>query len=134
MSGICIGAKGTKPAIKLFGAEPKGADDAARSLEAGHIIPQTNPQTIADGLRTSLGELTFPIIQKYLETIITVEEDEIRHAMKLIWERMKIVTEPSCAVPLAAVLRQDFKDKTKDIKKIGVILGGGNIDFENWKW
>jgi len=133
LSGTCIAAKGVKPNIRIFGAEPLGADDAAKSIAAGKIIPQTNPQTIADGLRTSLGELTFPIIQEHVERIITVTEEEIYAAMRLMWERLKVVTEPSGAVPLAVALSKEFRSLT-GIKKVGLIVSGGNVDLDSLKW
>lgn len=111
---------------QTIGGEPLAADDAYRSLQSGQIEQNETAHTIADGLRTHLGHHNFPIIQKYVKEIIRVEEDEIIQAMKLIWERMKIVIEPSCAVPLAAVLR----DKEKFAgKKVGIILSGGNVDL-----
>ena len=110
-----------------YGAEPKGADDAYRSFKSGQLIPMLNPNTIADGLRTSLGDKCFPIIQKHVKDIITVEEDEIIDALKIIWERMKIIIEPSCAVPLAAVLKSKHLFKNK---KIGIIITGGNVDLK----
>ena len=110
-----------------YGAEPKGADDAYRSFKSGQLISMVNPNTIADGLRTSLGDKCFPIIQKHVKDIITVEEDEIINALKIIWERMKIIIEPSCAVPLAAVLKNKHLFKNK---KIGIIITGGNVDLK----
>lgn len=109
-----------------IGAEPELVDDAFRSLSSGSIQKNDRIDTIADGLRTNLGPITFEYLSEYLEKIITVTEDEIIHAMKLIWERMKIIVEPSCAVPLAAVLKspEDFNGK-----KIGIILSGGNVDL-----
>lgn len=114
------------PSTIVMGAEPFGADDAWQSKQAGHIIPQTNPQTIADGLRTSLGDKTFPLIRDDVQKIIRVEEEEIVAALRLLLERMKIVVEPSGAVPLAALLRSKAGFSGK---KVGVILSGGNIDL-----
>lgn len=111
---------------KCIGGEPMEADDAWRSLQSGTIEKNETANTIADGLRTHLGHLNFPIIQKYVEEIIRVEEDEIIDAMKLIWERMKIIIEPSCAVPFAALLRE--KEKFAG-KKVGIVLSGGNVDL-----
>jgi len=111
---------------KTIAGEPMNADDAYRSLMSGVIEKNESSDTIADGLRTNLGDINFPIIQAYVEEIIRVEEDEIVQAMRLIWERMKIIIEPSCAVPLAAII------KNKDAyigKKIGIILSGGNVDL-----
>ena len=113
---------------KIFGGEPFGADDAYRSLMTGEIQPVLNPVTIADGLKTSLGNINFPIIRELISEIIRVDEEEIVHAMRLIWERMKIVVEPSGAVSLAAVIREK---ETFRGKRIGIILSGGNIDLEN---
>jgi threonine dehydratase len=127
LSGTSLSVKYFSPNTKTIGAEPSGADDAMRSFEAGKIIPSVNPNTIADGLLTSLGSLTFPIIKEYVEQIISVEDSITIEAMKLIWQRMKIIVEPSAAVPLAVVMgNQDiFKGK-----KIGIILSGGNVDFD----
>ncbi len=127
MSGTVLAAKGLKNNIQVFGAEPKGADDAWQSLQAGRIIPQQNPKTIADGLLTSLGGLTFAILSKNLNGILTVSEQSIVEAMKMIWQYMKIIVEPSAAVPLAAVL--EYPDGFRN-KKIGLILSGGNTDLE----
>ena len=112
--------------VKVYGAEPKGADDAFRSFKEGKIIPMDNPNTIADGLRTSLGDKGFDIIMKHVSDIFTCEESEIIEAMKLIWERMKIIIEPSCAVPLAVLLKN--KDHFKG-QKVGIIITGGNVDL-----
>jgi len=112
--------------VICMGGEPMQADDAYRSLQSGKIEKNDTANTIADGLRTHLGDINFPIIQEHVEKIIRVEEDEIIHAMRLIWERMKIIIEPSCAVPFAAVLKEPdtFKDK-----KVGIIITGGNVDL-----
>ena len=128
MSGTCITAKHMLPNVRLFGAEPKGADDAYRSLKEGKLLPQENPDTICDGLLTSMGENTWTILKDHLESIITVDDDEVINAMKLIWERMKIIIEPSCATPLAAILTPEFK-KLENIQTIGIILTGGNVDL-----
>lgn len=127
LSGTAIATKGLCPNAKVIGVEPSLADDALRSLKAGYIIPSTYPNTIADGLRTSLCERTFNIIRKNVDDIITVSEMEIIEAMRFLWERMKIVVEPSGAVPLAAILS---KKVSVESKKIGAILSGGNIDVE----
>tara|TARA_B100000900_G_scaffold408143_1_gene421946 strand:- start:116 stop:1054 length:939 start_codon:yes stop_codon:yes gene_type:complete len=111
---------------KVYGAEPEGADDAFRSFKKGEIIPMINPNTIADGLRTSLGDKGFEIIQKHVTDIFTCKEDEIIDAMRLIWERMKIIIEPSCAVPLAILLKNKSKFKNQ---KVGIIITGGNVDL-----
>ncbi len=127
LSGTILASKGLYPNTKIIGVEPTLADDALRSLKAGYIIPSTYPETIADGLRTSLCERTFNIILKYVDDIVTVSEKEIIEAVRFLWERMKIIVEPSGAVPLAAILS---KKVIVENKKVGVILSGGNIDLE----
>ena len=126
LCGSALTVSALAPNTQVIAAEPASADDAHRSLRAGKLIPVGQTDTIADGLRTSLGELTFAIIQEHVKTIFTVSENEIVQAMRHIWERMKIVVEPSSAVPLAAILknRPQFKDK-----RVGVILTGGNVDL-----
>jgi threonine dehydratase len=133
MSGICIAARGLSPEIRLFAAEPEGADDAARSFAAGEFVPQTGPNTIADGLLTSLGELTWPIVRDHLECIVTVDEAAIIEAMRLVWSRMKTVIEPSAAVPVAAVISEDFRE-LPGLERLGVVLSGGNVDLDCLPW
>ena len=128
MSGTCIAARSMLPNVRLFGAEPKGADDAYRSLKEGKLLPQENPDTICDGLLTSMGENTWNILKDHLESIITMNDEETVEAMRLIWERMKIIIEPSCATPLAAILSPEFK-KLENINSVGIILTGGNVDL-----
>ena len=126
LSGTALAAKYFSPSTQVIAGEPTGSDDAYRSLKSGHIeSPQSN--SIADGLLSSLGDKTFPLIQEYVKEIITVTDQEIITAMKLVWEEMKIIIEPSCAVPLAAVLKS--KEKFAD-KNVGIILSGGNVDLE----
>ncbi|MDQ1265777.1 MAG: threonine dehydratase, partial [Bacteroidota bacterium] len=122
ISGTAIAAKSIAPEIRVIASEPAGADDAKRSFDAGIIIPSVNPKTIADGLLTSLGSLTFPIIQKYVDDIVTVSDEAIIEAMKLIWSRMKIIIEPSAAVTVAAMLENKFDYRDS---RIGIILSGG---------
>ncbi|MBN1252844.1 MAG: pyridoxal-phosphate dependent enzyme [Bacteroidales bacterium] len=128
LSGTAISAKSLRSDIQVIAAEPKNADDAFKSFNAGYIIPSNNPKTIADGLLTSLGSLTFKIISENVDNILTVSEDSIIEAMRLIWERMKIIVEPSSAVPLAAILENKniFKNK-----RVGIIISGGNVDLNN---
>jgi threonine dehydratase len=126
ISGTAIAAAGLSPKTRVVAVEPAGADDAYRSRQAGHIIPSIDPRTIADGLRTSLGELTFAVIQRHVHDIVTISEEAIVTAMRHVWERMKIVIEPSAAVPVAALLENRL-DVTG--KRIGVILSGGNVDL-----
>ena len=126
LAGTALACQAKAPNCKVIGAEPSEADDAYRSLESGRIELNETANTIADGLRTQLGDINFPIIQKYVDRILTVDEDEIVEAMRLMWERMKIVVEPSSAVALAAVFRNKhlFADKN-----IGIIVSGGNVDL-----
>ena len=126
LAGTALAAKYFSTQTKVIACEPAGADDAFRSFVTGKIIPSENPQTIADGLLTSLGVLNFEIIKKDVANIVTVSEPSIKQAMKLIWERMKIIVEPSSAVPLAAVLEDKIDVKGK---KVGIIISGGNVDL-----
>lgn len=126
LSGTAIAAKALRPGIKVIAAEPAKADDAYRSFRSGELQPSVNPQTVADGLLTSLSPLTFGIIRDNVDDIITVSEKSIIDSMLFIWERMKIIVEPSSAVVLAAVLSNK---KFFEGKKIGLIISGGNIDF-----
>ena len=128
MSGTCITTRNLLPNAKLYGAEPKGADNAYRSLKEGRMLPQKNPNTICDGLLTGLGENTWNILKDHLEAIYTVTDDEVIKAMKLIWERMKIIIEPSSATPVAVVLSDKFK-ALEGMENIGIILTGGNVDL-----
>jgi len=132
ISGCSIAAKGLDHRIKVIGVEPKNADDAYRSFQTGERVPVENPNTIADGLKTSVGELTFPIIQKYVDNIITVTEEQIIDAMKFYWERMKLVVEPSGAVPLAGLLSGTIDSSLIKNKRIGIIISGGNIDLSDF--
>ena len=126
LAGTALAVKYFAVQTKVIACEPTGADDAYRSFYAGKIIPSENPQTIADGLLTSLGVLNFEIIKKDVVDIVTVSEASIKQAMKLIWERMKIIVEPSSAVPVAAVLEDKIDVKGK---KVGIIISGGNVDL-----
>jgi threonine dehydratase len=130
-SGTAIAVSGTSPGTPVILAEPAGADDAFRSLEAGHIVPSVNPHTIADGLLTSLGDRTFAVIREQVERIVTVGEEAIVAAMRHVWERMKLIIEPSSAVPLAALLEGGI-----DLagQRVGIILSGGNVDLESLPW
>jgi threonine dehydratase len=131
LSGTALAVQGLSPNTRVIGAEPEGADDAYRSLQAGRIIPSVNPQTVADGLLTSLGDNTFPIIQRDVEQIVTVSEEAIIAGMRQVWERMKIVIEPSAAVPVGALL--EGKVDLSGLR-IGVILSGGNVDLDKLPW
>lgn len=127
LAGTALSVRHLAPAAATIGCEPAGADDAYRSLLKGEIVPSTNPRTIADGLLTSLGKRNFAIIREKVDQIVTVSEESIIEAMRLVWERMKIVIEPSAAVPLGAVLEEKIAVRNK---KVGIIVSGGNLDLE----
>lgn len=131
LSGTAVAAKSLKPSVRVIGVEPAGADDAARSFRAGRILPIVKPDTIADGLRASLGERPFAVIRRLVDDVTTVSDELIVRAMRRIWEVMKIVVEPSGAVPYAALLsaRTELRDR-----RIGLILSGGNLDLERLPW
>lgn len=126
IAGTALAAKHLGNNCITIGGEPLLVDDAYRSLKSGKIEGNTRIDTVADGLRTTLGDINFPIIQAHVQEIIRVEEDEIISAMRMIWERMKIIIEPSCAVPFAAVLKEPEKFKNK---QVGIIISGGNVDL-----
>ncbi|MEX2363155.1 MAG: pyridoxal-phosphate dependent enzyme, partial [Balneolaceae bacterium] len=131
LSGTALAVEYIHPSTKVIGCEPLEADDAYQSFKAGKLIPVHNPNTIADGLRTSLGSLPFSIIQEYVDDIVTVSESSIIYAMRYVWERLNMIIEPSCAVPIAAVF-----DGKIDVtgKKVGIIITGGNVDLDNLPW
>jgi len=136
LSGTALAAKllaeSERPgSVKVIGCEPAQADDAYRSFKSGELVFPDHPDTIADGLKTALGSNTFPIVRKFVDDIVLVQEEEILRAMKLIWERMKIVVEPSAAVPLAALLNGSL-----DVSgvRVGIILSGGNVDLDALPW
>ncbi|RFN59758.1 pyridoxal-phosphate dependent enzyme [Marixanthomonas ophiurae] len=128
IAGTALAAHYLAEKCQVIGSEPFEADDAWRSLQTGKIETNETTNTVADGLRTNLGNINFPIINKLVAQIIRVEETEIAAAMSLIWERMKIIVEPSSAVPLAAVLKKKAFFKNK---KVGIIISGGNVDLKN---
>jgi len=130
-SGCALATAALAPHAEILGAEPAGADDAYLSLLAGARLPQLDPRTCADGLRTALGERNFPILHRLLAGIITVSEEQIVAAMRLIWERLKIVVEPSGAVPLAAVLATPARFRGR---RVGLVLSGGNVDLDALPW
>ena len=131
LSGTAIAVAGVSPNTRVVGAEPAAADDAFRSLQAGRIVPSVDPKTVADGLLTSLGTLTFAVIRERVAEIVTVSEDAIVAAMRHTWERMKIVIEPSSAVPLGALLEGKLPAAGR---RIGVIISGGNVDLADLPW
>ena len=131
ISGTCLTVSSSAPGVQVYAAEPKNADDAFRSFKAGHIIADDAPETIADGLKVPLKDLTWHFVQNNVTDIFTATEDEIIDAMKLTWKRMKIVMEPSCAVPLATILANPAVFKGR---RVGVIITGGNVDLDNLPW
>ena len=131
ISGTCLALSNVAPDTKIYAAEPKNADDAYRSFKAGHIIADDAPETVADGLKVPLKDLTWHFVSNHVDDILIATEQEIIDAMQLIWMRMKIVMEPSSAVPLATII------KNKDLfagKRVGVIITGGNVDLGNLPW
>lgn len=131
LSGTALAAHYFSPATKVIAAEPSGADDAYQSFYQKKLIPSTEPDTIADGLRTSLGSLTFPIIRRLVSDVITVNDQATIDAMKLVWERMKIIIEPSSAVALAMLIKHKHRFEGQ---KIGIIISGGNVDLMHLPW
>jgi threonine dehydratase len=133
MAGVTIAAKAMMPHIRVFAAEPAGADDAARSKAVGELVPQMAPRTIADGLRTSLGDLTWPVLRDQVERVLTVTDEEIIAAMRLAWERGKLLIESSAAVAVAAVLDDQFR-ALEGLQRVGVVLSGGNVNLDDLPW
>lgn len=131
ISGTSIAAKSLRPGIRVYGTEPAGADDAFRSLQTGIRQPQNDPQTIADGLRTGLGEKAFSVLSRRLDGIVTVSEEHIIAAMRHAWEVLKILIEPSAAVPLGALREGKLEISGK---RVGIILTGGNVDLDKLPW
>jgi len=131
LSGTAIASRGMKPSIRIYGAEPAGADDAWRSLQSGRIVPQTDPRTIADGLRSSLGVKTFAVLSTLVDAIGTTSEEAIVRAMRLTWDKLKLVIEPSSAVPLAALLERKLPVAGL---RVGIVISGGNVDLDRLPW
>ena len=131
LAGTLLAAKNINPNIKIYGAEPKNADDAYRSIKNKKIVFNKTTDTIADGLRAQVGTITFPIIQKYVDGIILVSEEMIIQSMRMIWQRLKIIIEPSSSIVLAALL---IKNEQFYNKRIGLILTGGNVDLDTLPW
>ncbi len=131
VSGTCLTLSTLAPDVRIYAAEPEQADDAARSFRAGHIIADDAPVTVADGLKVPLKELTWHFVRNHVTDILTATEQEIIDAMKLTWARMKIVIEPSCAVPLATILGNPEVFRGK---RVGVIITGGNVDLDKLPW
>jgi len=131
LSGTLIASKNMKKSIEVFGAEPEEADDAFQSLKQGKIVPNKTINTVCDGLRAEIGSKTFPVIQDLVDGIETVSEKDIVESLRMIWERMKIIVEPSCSISLAMVIKNSnlFKDKN-----VGLIMSGGNVDLNSLPW
>ena len=131
ISGTCLTISSIAPHVKIYAAEPEQADDAMRSFKAGHIIADDAPETVADGLKVPLKDLTWHFVSNHVTDILTASEQEIIDAMKLSWKRLKMVIEPSCAVPLAVILKnpQVFAGK-----RVGVVITGGNVDLDKLPW
>jgi threonine dehydratase len=131
VSGCCLTLSTIAPGVEIYAAEPEQADDAYRSFKAGHIIADDAPETVADGLKVPLKDLTWHFVSNHVTDILTASEQEIIDAMKLTWKRMKIVIEASCAVPLATILKNP---ETFRGKRVGVIITGGNVDLDTLPW
>jgi threonine dehydratase len=131
LAGCAIAAKGLRPEIRVIGCEPANADDAKRGFESGERVIVDAPDTVADGLRASLGARNFPLILDYVDDIVTVSEAEIIAAMRLVWERLKLVIEPSCAVPVAALMNGSVNPLGRTV---GIVLTGGNVDLDDLPW
>jgi threonine dehydratase len=131
VSGTCLTLSTQAPDVKIYAAEPEQADDAARSFRAGHIIADDAPETVADGLKVPLKDLTWRFVSRHVTDVLTASEQEIVDAMQLIWKRMKIVMEPSSAVPLATILKNP---EVFAGKRVGVIITGGNVDLNKLPW
>ena len=131
LSGSLIAAKAMNSHIKVFGAEPKEADDAYRSLKKGTIVSNKTIDTICDGLCAQIGTKTFPVIQDLVDEIITIEENEVIDSLRMIWERLKIIVEPSCSIALALVLKKKHLFKGQNV---GLIMSGGNVDLNKLPW
>lgn len=130
-AGTCLAVHGLAPRMRVVAAEPRNADDAFRSLAAGRLVPSNDPRTVADGLRTSLGTRNFPILRAHLARVALASEESIVRAMRLLWERAKLVVEPSGAVPLAALLEDPGELRGR---RLGVVLSGGNVDLDRLPW
>ena len=131
LSGSLLAAKNMKSSITVYGAEPEEADDAYQSLKLGRIVPNKTINTICDGLRAQIGSKTFPVIQNLVDDIIPIAEEDIINSLRMIWERLKIIVEPSCSIALALIInnKQLFEGRN-----VGLIMSGGNLDLDNLPW
>ena len=133
LSGMALAARALRPDLHIIGVEPELADDARESIELGRIVPQRPPRTICDGLRTSLGELTFPIIRDHVDEILTVPDEFTTEVMRYCWERCKMVVESSGVIGVAAVLDDEFR-RRPGLERVAVVITGGNLDLEHLPW
>ncbi|HSV61789.1 MAG TPA: pyridoxal-phosphate dependent enzyme, partial [Chthoniobacterales bacterium] len=131
LSGTAVAAKSLRPGIKVIATEPAGADDAAQSFHEHRLVHQEQKNTIADGLRTDLGAPNFALIERYVDDVVTVSDEGIVAAMRAIWETMKIVVEPSGAIPYGALLEEKVDCRAK---RVGIVLTGGNVDLDSLPW
>ncbi|KAM9597903.1 serine racemase isoform 2-T2 [Trichechus inunguis] len=135
VAGIAITVKALRPSVKVYAAEPLNADDCHQSKLKGELTPNPYPpETIADGVKCSIGVNTWPIIRDLVDDVFTVTEDEIKYATQLVWERMKLLIEPTAGVGMAAVLSQHFQTISPEVKNICVVLSGGNVDLSSLTW
>jgi threonine dehydratase len=133
ISGIAVAAKALRPEIRVIGVEPDGAADAARSKAEGKLVLEPNPQTIAKGLLIGLGEITWYFVRDLVDDVVTVDDDAIVRAMRLVWEQMNIVIEPSAAVSIAAVVSPEFREHS-ELRRVAIVLSGGNVDLDDLPW
>jgi threonine dehydratase len=133
ISGIAVAARGRARAVRIIGAEPADADDARRSKELGQRQPPSDSFTIADGLRGGLGEHTWPVIRDQVDQVVAVSEQQIIDAMRLLWERAKLLAETNAAVALAALFTPELH-RSEAPRRVGVVLSGGNVDLDNLPW
>ncbi|XP_015736028.1 serine racemase [Coturnix japonica] len=135
IAGIAVAVKALRPDVKVFAAEPRNADDCYQSKLRGELTPnQHTPVTIADAVKTSIGENTWPIIRDLVDDVLTVSEEEIKQATRLVWERMKLLIEPTAGVGVAAVLSKQFQSIPREVENVCIVLCGGNVDLSSLTW
>nr|XP_009936560.1 PREDICTED: serine racemase [Opisthocomus hoazin] len=135
IAGIAVAIKALRPDVKVFGAEPCNADDCYQSKVRGELTPNLHPpDTIADAVKTSIGPNTWPIIRDWVDDVLTVSEEEIKQATRLVWERMKLLIEPTAGVGVAAVLSEQFQAVPRDVENVCIVLCGGNVDLSSLTW
>ncbi|XP_049659693.1 serine racemase isoform X2 [Accipiter gentilis] len=135
IAGIAVAIKALRPDVKVFAAEPRNADDCYQSKVRGELTPNLHPpDTIADAVKTSIGPNTWPIIRDLVDDVLTVSEEEIKRATRLVWERMKLLIEPTAGVGVAAVLSEQFQAVPRDVENVCIVLCGGNVDLSSLTW